>query len=157
MLDRGVVQEAQIHPRTQKVDPELAKFLEEAEDIILEGNNADTIGSDQDERSLPSPVPKGFTTAFPPSSPGESGSTVVSPSAVPKNLEASSPADSVPDNNNKHSAQLSPTMRNPKEGGKTPQSAPWRKSKSKFERAPDTANEEIEGRKQQDVATESAH
>ena len=117
MLTRELVQEvAPIHPRrtSKKIDSELAQLLKEAEEIILEGRGDDALGGEQEELPLPSPQPQAPDSAFPPSSPGESGSTMVSPSSVPTSLEASSPADP---------ANSDPSQQRTK----TPLSAPWRK------------------------------
>ncbi|GMH46456.1 hypothetical protein TrRE_jg8694 [Triparma retinervis] len=137
MLNRELVQEvAPIHPRrtSKKVDTELAQLLEEAEEVILEGRGADAQGGEQEELPLPAPQPQP-DTAFPPSSPGESGSTMASPSSVPSNLEASSPADT---------AHLDQSQQSPKQESdktKTPQSAPWRKpSKSRLDPATPVSN-----------------
>ena len=95
ILDRTLVQEvAPVHPRPLNMDPELEKFLEEAENIMVNNNNNSANGD------LPPNPPKssaqnGTVTApvspSPPTSPVEPSPT----SKVPKNLESSSPAENI--------------------------------------------------------------
>ena len=146
-LNNGVVQQvAPIHPRNSKrIDAELAMFLEEAENVILDGGGAanETPGEDQEESPLPSPPEPQASSrnAVPPASPGDSGSTMASPSKVPENLEASSPLDTA--SSTQDVSQQSPKL-SPRDETKAPDSNPWRKpSKPKLDLAPGNLDGDI--------------
>ncbi|GMH77417.1 hypothetical protein TrLO_g15435 [Triparma laevis f. longispina] len=96
ILDRTLVQEtAPVHPRAPNIDPELEKFLEEAENIMVNNNN-----NGADKTDLPPNPPKASSqtsTVTAPVSPSPPTSPVEpSPATkVPKNLESSSPAENI--------------------------------------------------------------
>ncbi|GMH87790.1 hypothetical protein TrVE_jg2836 [Triparma verrucosa] len=95
ILDRTLVQEvAPVHPRPPKMDPELEKFLEEAENIMVNNNN-NSANSDLPPNPPKASSQNGTVTApvspSPPTSPVEPSPT----SKVPKSLESSSPAENI--------------------------------------------------------------